>query len=76
MSESIQVAPVDCCIRPTLQTVKVLHESSHEDEAVVRCAACGAHWFWRLYEHVDFSEGNDEINCSGRNSTISGGLTL
>ena len=53
------MANVDCCTTPTLEVHRLLLDRSHNTEAVERCSACGASWFYRWWEHVSF-DGPDE----------------
>lgn len=50
---------LDCCASPKLENVKRVYDSSHDFEAVVRCTTCGAHWFYRWHEMIDFDGGPD-----------------
>jgi hypothetical protein len=52
---------LDCCTDPGLNLVKTIYESSHNDECLHQCQNCGGYWFYRFYEYVNFSGGNDEI---------------
>lgn len=61
MADTYVVEYLDCCRTPTLVNVAVIHESSHNDEILRQCRRCGSYWFFRLYEHVSFGDGGDEI---------------
>lgn len=50
-----------CCGAPALGLVKNLYEKSHDSEDVRRCTSCGASWFHRWHEMVDF-DGDDDSN--------------
>jgi hypothetical protein len=45
---------LDCCETVSLHTVRVLYESHHELEALKTCV-CGASWFHRFGEYVNWS---------------------
>ncbi|MBI1944928.1 MAG: hypothetical protein HYS27_04485 [Deltaproteobacteria bacterium] len=49
-----------CCDRPALDTVKTLYEKSHDTEELRRCTRCGASWFWRFHEHVNFDDDDSD----------------
>ena len=53
---------LDCCRRPGLGTVRTICEESHQEDAVMRCRNCGAYWFYRWLESMNFSGGDDEIS--------------
>lgn len=50
-----------CCGAPKLDVLKNLFEKSHDSEDVERCASCGAHWFHRWHEMMNFDGGNDSM---------------
>ena len=50
-----------CCKSPNLELVKNLYEKSHDSEYVRRCVSCGANWFHRWHEMVDFDGGDDSM---------------
>ena len=52
---------LDCCPAPALKTIKSLYSKSHDDEELRRCGTCGANWFWRFHELMNFDDGDDEI---------------
>lgn len=49
-----------CCNSPALETVKALYEKSHDSEELRRCTRCGASWFWRLHEDVNFNDDDGD----------------
>lgn len=51
---------LDCCKSPSLRNLKTLLDTSHNDERVEQCAACGVHWFSRWWEYCTF-DGPDEV---------------
>ncbi|GAA3830262.1 hypothetical protein [Streptomyces chiangmaiensis] len=52
---------IDCCRHPALRVVRTLYESSHDMESLQQCASCGAYWFYRFHEHVNWSTGEDDL---------------
>lgn len=56
-------AYLDCCHTPRLETVRSISDSSHDSEELMQCRTCGAYWFYRFHEHVDFSGGDDAITA-------------
>ena len=58
--ENSQINP-NCCANSDLATIRVLYEESHDFEAHKRCKSCGAYWFYRFHELVNFGGGQDDI---------------
>ncbi|MCP3798690.1 hypothetical protein NLX83_05400 [Allokutzneria sp. A3M-2-11 16] len=52
---------LDCCQAPALERLRVLDESTHDLEAVMRCTACGSYWFYRFLEYVNWAGGDDDL---------------
>src|SRR5687768_7551684 len=52
---------LDCCQTPKLALVRTISDTSHHSEDLKRCSSCGGFWFYRFYERVDFSGGDDTI---------------
>ena len=50
-----------CCGDPKLGSVKNLYEKSHDSVDIERCASCGATWFHRWHEMIDFDGGEDSM---------------
>ena len=50
-----------CCGEPSLGLLKTLHDKSHDSESVRQCASCGAYWFHRWHEMIDFDGGDDSM---------------
>ena len=50
---------LDCCAAPQLETVRAIHESSHEDESLRQCKNCGRYWFYRFHEAISFGDNDD-----------------
>jgi hypothetical protein len=61
MSSENPVDNLDCCETPALVSVMTVHESSHNEEALMQCRRCGRFWFYRFYEHVYYDGRDDEI---------------
>ena len=49
-----------CCTSPNLELLKNLYEKSHDSEYLHRCTSCGAHWFHRWHEMIDFDGGGGD----------------
>lgn len=52
---------IDCCAEPGLDWVLTLHQSTHDQETLLRCTACRAFWFHRFHEYADWAGGNDDL---------------
>ncbi len=50
-----------CCESPNLELLKSLYDKPHDSEEVRRCASCGASWFHRWHEMIEFGGGADSI---------------
>ena len=62
MSKHVHQAKyLDCCATPTVVTIKQVYEASHDSEALCQCQNCGAYWFWRFHEYINFSGGDDDL---------------
>ena len=61
ISPNIHDAPyLDCCDRPQVVDVRLIYEEPHDCETLCQCKTCGAYWFWRFNEWVNFSGGDDD----------------
>jgi len=56
MSEGLR-----CCEATSRVLLKNLYEKSHDSVYVERCASCGANWFHRWHEMIDFDGGDDSV---------------
>ena len=52
---------LDCCAEPRPEASRLLYESTHDQEALLRCASCSAWWFYRFNERVDWLAGDDDL---------------
>lgn len=52
---------LDCCAEPRLQWLRTLYESHHDQESLLRCAACRTFWFHRFHEHPGWVDGDDDL---------------
>ena len=61
MSPDLYDAPyLDCCEHPQVTSIKRIYQETHDSEALCQCQNCGAYWFWRFHELVNFSGGDDD----------------
>jgi len=60
-SEGCKVPYLDCCAMPNTVTIKTMYDESHNTECLCRCQNCGAYWFWRWHETINFSGGDDDL---------------
>ena len=56
MSEGLK-----CCDAVGRVLLKNLYEKSHDAVYVEQCASCGAKWFHRWHEFMNFDGGPDEV---------------
>ncbi|GAA3999391.1 hypothetical protein GCM10022247_19590 [Allokutzneria multivorans] len=52
---------LDCCKAPALERLRVFEQSTHDLEAVMRCTACGSHWFYVFHEYTNWATGDDDL---------------
>lgn len=57
----MDISFLDCCHDPQLQALRVLYESTHDLESLQRCTGCGAFWFYRFHEWVNYCGGDDDL---------------
>ena len=50
---------LDCCDKPDLENEKLFLSTDCEMVAIRRCLMCGCHWFYRLQECPDITDGYD-----------------
>lgn len=52
---------LDCCARPSLQSLRIVYESSHDLESLSQCTSCEGYWFYRFHEYVNWHGGEDDM---------------
>lgn len=52
---------VACCSAPKLARVRVLLDLYSDQDLLLRCASCGAHWLNRYSERMNFDGGEDHV---------------
>jgi hypothetical protein len=54
---------LDCCKHPSTTAVRVLDESTHDLDSLLRCNTCATFWFYRYHENIDW-DGNGDVHLS------------
>ncbi|MDI2129639.1 hypothetical protein [Yinghuangia seranimata] len=52
---------LDCCTAASVERVRLFSSGNHGVESLMRCASCGAYWFYRFHEYPDFATGDDDL---------------
>lgn len=61
MPGQIHNAPfLDCCAGRQVASIRLLYQGNHDCEALCQCQTCGAYWFYRFHEYVNFAGGDDD----------------